>query len=328
MLMPSILEDTNAIQEYLDGDTLETIGKRYGVSDTAVRNYLKKHNVPLLGRRYQSCSKYNFDIHWLDNLDSQEKFYFLGFFAADGNVDMSNGNYRARIKIQRGDRELLEKFNELLKSDREIEDGEEPNKYNKNGVEKYSIASYSSKPFCERLIELGLPSKKSLILKFPNYIPNEYLKDYVRGYFDGDGSITIIYSPKGTARATMGFAGSNYFIPKLSKILKKKLGIHSRCEPGHSDNYKYLNIDRIEDILKFTQWIYEDATIYLQRKYDRYIELISNRDITIEDSQAKHRRLIESLNEIKEKRKQGRSVTRIAEEYNTSKKTIYLLLKK
>lgn len=40
--MPSILKNTNAIQEYLDGDSMSEIGKRYGVSKTAVRNYLIK----------------------------------------------------------------------------------------------------------------------------------------------------------------------------------------------------------------------------------------------------------------------------------------------
>lgn len=74
--MPSILEQTNAIEEYLNGDSMGVIGERYGVSKVAVRNYLKKHNVEMRKMTYIKKSKYNFNEHWLDELDCQEKFYF------------------------------------------------------------------------------------------------------------------------------------------------------------------------------------------------------------------------------------------------------------
>ena len=32
---------------------------------------------------------------------------------------------------------------------------------------------------------------KSLILKYPNYLKPEFHSHFIRGYFDGDGSITI-----------------------------------------------------------------------------------------------------------------------------------------
>lgn len=72
-------------------------------------------------------SPYHFDEHWLDELDSEEKFYFLRFFAADGCNKSQYNN--AVIGIQDGDLELLEKFKVLLKSDRPI-------RIEKNGVSK------------------------------------------------------------------------------------------------------------------------------------------------------------------------------------------------
>ena len=125
-------------------------------------------------------------------MDCEEKFYFLGFFAADGNVDLSHGNYRARIKIQRGDRALLERFNELLKNTRPVEDGEEKprEKWGRGDyVEYYSVLHLGNRIFCERLIELGMVPNKTFSLEFPGYIPNEYLKHFVRGYFDGTGRL-------------------------------------------------------------------------------------------------------------------------------------------
>ena len=37
-------------------------------------------------------------------------------------------------------------------------------------------------------INLGGKEKKSLDCHFPK-VPNEYLRDFIRGYFDGDGSV-------------------------------------------------------------------------------------------------------------------------------------------
>ena len=330
--MPSILEQTNAIEEYLNGDTMKKIGDRYGVSDTAVRNFLRKHNIPIETNRYYPMSKYTFDTHWLDDLDCEEKFYFLGFFAADGNVDLSHGNYRARIKIQRGDRALLERFNELLKNTRPVEDGEEKprEKWGRGDyVEYYSVLHLGNRIFCERLIELGMVPNKTFSLEFPGYIPNEYLKHFVRGYFDGDGSISLIYSPnKGTARATTGFSsGSPSFLRILKKELKKQIGIYSEVKPLHGKTWS-LDIDRMEDIIPFLNWMYEDAHIYLQRKYDKYIELITHRDITKEDIGIKKRRLRKNESNIYNSYANGEKVSVLAQKYGVNEISVYRIIHK
>ena len=219
--MPSILEQTNTIEEYLNGDSMGVIGERYGVSKVAVRNYLKKHNVEMRKMTYIKKSKYNFNEHWLDELDCQEKFYFLGFFAADGNLDDKNSNYRVRIKLQRQGRYLLERFNELFENDTPIMNRLYKNPFHKNGIEDCSEFHIGSKYLFNKMVELGFPPRKSLILKFPDYIPKEYLSHFVRGYFGGDGSINIMISKGGTKRATITITGSNYFIPGLQNKLKE-----------------------------------------------------------------------------------------------------------
>lgn len=311
---------------------MKQIGDRYGVSDTAVRNFLKKHQVPIETNRYYPNSKYTFDTHWLDELDCEEKFYFLGFFAADGNVDLSHRNYRARIKIQRGDKTLLERFNELLQNTRPVEDGEEKprEKWGRGEYkEYYSILHLGNRPFCERLIELGMVPNKTLVLKFPDYIPDEYLKHFVRGYFDGDGSISLMYSPNGkTARATTGFSsGSKSFLKDLKKKLKKQIGIYSEIKPEHGKTWS-LDIDKMEDILPFLNWMYEDAHIYLQRKYDRYIELITHRDTTKEDIGAKKRRLKKNELKIYNAYVNGEKVSTLAQKYDVNEMSIYRIIHK
>lgn len=36
-----------------------------------------------------------------------------------------------------------------------------------------------------------------------------------------------------------------------------------------------IHIQNLNDILKYCNWIYEDATIYLKRKFDKYLEIVN-----------------------------------------------------
>jgi hypothetical protein len=222
----SKLDGTPVIEDYLGGLSSEQLSERYGMSSVAIRNYLKKKGIEMRSA-YDAiyddrrASPYTFNEHWLDELDCSEKFYFLGFFAADGcNFKKQN---EVKIKLQKGDLELLEKFKKLLESDRPIYEV-----YDKpNGSRKGSYSSnfrLTSKYFCSRLEELGLPERKTYCLHFPDYIPEKYLRDYVRRIFDGDGSITI--NRVGKERGASDIAGHPCFLKELKTVIENTLSIN------------------------------------------------------------------------------------------------------
>src|SRR3989344_1091934 len=111
-----------------------------------------------------------------------EMAYVLGFFAADGCMftHSSGGKY---IELTSCDRSILEKIRRLLNSDHKISS----RKRSKDWSESYRI-QIGSKEIWNDLLRLGMVSAKSLVLKFPE-VPRTYLKDFVRGYFDGDGCV-------------------------------------------------------------------------------------------------------------------------------------------
>ena len=311
----SKLDGTNVIQDYLSGLSAEVLGERYGLSDVAVRNYLRKHGVKLRDSHdsvYDSSrqSPYHFNEHWLDELNCAEKFYFLGFFAADGCNSKKYNN--AKIKLQTCDLELLEKFKVLLESDRPIYNVHQ--KETKNRKESFAVNfELTSKYFCEKLEELGLSERKTYTLQLPDYIPDKYFRDYIRGVFDGDGNISVSYinKPKGLS----SIAGNPKFLLQVKEKLREFLSIHVVYQEK-DENCGYIKINRQEDLKVFLDWMYKDSNLYMERKYQKYLEFLSVRDFSVETKGQKQRRLKEQENEIVNKYISGiEETSMICEQY-------------
>jgi len=81
----------------------------------------------------------------------------------------------------------------------------------------------------ERLRELGLTPRKSLTCEFPE-LPAEVVPAFIRGYFDGDGSVSVyrnknIRSLNHHGRLIVHFAGSAPFLTRLRHVLAERAGI-------------------------------------------------------------------------------------------------------
>lgn len=315
------LRETNVIQDYLDGMAIKDLAEKYDRSHQSIGQFLRRQGIET-EKRIQTKSPYHFNEHWLDELDCQEKIYWIGFFAADGYNDVPEN--RVRIKLQREDKYILEKFNELLQSDREVYDSDYFNKsYGK--IEYVSELYLTSAYFCKRLEELKLPDNKSTILEFPDYIPDKWLHHYIRGYFDGDGSISIKENVNGTYKAEVTFVGSHNFIPVLDKILKEKLEIETNCYP--KTNHEALKIQKQKDIKKLLDWLYQDSVIHLTRKYEKYIIFINSRDFSKMTLKEKSQKVKADSKDIIKRYLNGESASIIAKNYDCSPNVILRLLK-
>lgn len=323
----SKLDGTSVIEDYLGGLSADQLAERYGMSDVAIRNYLKKKRVEMRKSNdpvydINRASPYTFNEHWLDELDSPEKFYFLGFFAADGCNFKKQNN--VKIKLQSGDLELLEKFKVLLESDRPIYDVYQKATGNrKESFQKHLI--FTSKYFCSRLEELGLPERKTYCLHFPDYISEIYLRDYIRRVFDGDGSITI--NRDGKARGTSDIAGHPCFLKELKSVIENTLPINIIFYQIN-ETCAHLKINRQEDIKLFMDWMYKESSLYLERKFQTYQEFLSLRDYSVETKGQKKRRIEIQEKEIINAYLSYISNKEICEKYKISNNTLYRILQR
>lgn len=112
------------------------------------------------------------------------------------------------------------------------------------------------------LAKLGVVPNKTFKLEFPN-IKEKYYSHFIRGYFDGDGSF-----PSGRHGAGFSLVGRQGFLEKVRDILIEncklnKVGVYKRV------NIYTLNYGGQIQMKRITDYLYKDATIFLQRKYDK-----------------------------------------------------------
>jgi hypothetical protein len=178
--------------------------------------------------------------------------------------------------LQEQDKHILEDINVLLKSDRNLYFIDYHNKYSNHGYnrqDQYGL-EIVNKYMSTRLKELGVVERKSLILKYPEWLPDELFRHFIRGYMDGDGTIS-------TTRYASSFVGTYEFCEAVQNKILELLHIKSGIYHDKRKNHCYsLNIKNYKDSKTFLDYIYQDATIYLQRKYDIYNEKYINNSLS------------------------------------------------
>ncbi len=128
--------------------------------------------------------KYNIDKNLMNVIDTEEKAYWLGFFYADAYNNEKRG--RIVIELQEQDKSHLDKCAKFFGSPREpFLQLKNKGKYIAYRLELNSI--YLSKV----LKQHGCPQAKSFTIIFPKWLNNNLINHFIRGYFDGDGSIWI-----------------------------------------------------------------------------------------------------------------------------------------
>lgn len=210
--------------------------------------------------------KYSVDEDFFKNWDSTTA-YVLGFIFADGNVCISNrGKY---LVVSSVDREIIFKIKNWLKSEHKI-CSKKPNW--PNGKTKF-VLRIGNRFIYDSLMLRGLYPNKSLTIDFP-IVPKRYLKDFIRGYFDGDGCVYVEKS-KGQGerfivkRLTIVFtSGSKLFLIGLLEALRSNLVI--RQSKIYKSNRSFQIRFSTSDSIALFKYLYGnlESEIFLRRKFD------------------------------------------------------------
>lgn len=250
------------IDKYLNENyTLKQLGREFGCSYGTIRNLLNKHHIDSRGNK-QGYPRNEFIFM---NIDTAEKAYWLGFLYADGCVHSNNNE----ISINITDQEHVVKFKDFLGAkNHRITETKDTRWKNAKILYQFSIKDTQ---IHDDLITWGcVPNKTLIIEKIPN-IPRDYISHFIRGYFDGDGSLHYLQS---TDNYRISFtSGSKKFLEDI----QKELNI-TNLSLGHSDdtNTYQLQISGRKQVERILNYIYQDSTenTRLNRKYNSYLDCL------------------------------------------------------
>ena len=238
------------IREFKNGKSLKSLSRKYEVPFSTIQTKFIQEGI------YEQQKKFihQFNENYFNKIDEPKKSYWLGWMYSDGIVQINKNTNQKSITLELStkDTNVMEDFRKDLKSNMSLRLIKHKSYTNSKGhkvskSENYRY-SFSSKKMFDDLGKLGVVPRKSLILKFPNekQVPDKFIKPFLLGYFEGDGSISKTLRRRlDTYRLQMNIVGTkelcNGYRNQLKQIFNEygvEGKIHIRKE-GRSDNNTY-----------------------------------------------------------------------------------------
>lgn len=227
---------------------------------TIIKRIIKENNIVYDYRPYNKNLKHDF----FSVIDSEEKAWLLGFLFTDGSVRKVGNSYQIRLSIQLLDEEIIDKIKKWLEVDIKT-------KYDKREKKECCGIEITSQKMFEDLANYGIVPNKTYITNklYLEKIPEQFQRAYIRGLFDGDGGISFTGN---TNEISCDF--TSYFyetVEEFQFFIDKQIG-----KKKHNKISKMTNKSRCawrgrQQVIKILSWLYDDSSVYLKRKYDKYL---------------------------------------------------------
>lgn len=248
--------------------SIDNIGKELGLNRETVTIVLKENNISIRQKQGRYSNFYSFNSKFFEIIDTEEKAYWLGFIYADGYITKKN---TMGISLSDIDLSHLEKFKSSLNSTHPINIYKNNSGYNTKN--KYCNLQIANTENYSNLVRCGVIPRKTKILTFPNesILPFNLVHHFIRGYFDGDGSVSITKNSyirkdgSSQKKISCSILGTELFLLTLVNYLPFKQKI-----------YKYKNKDIYfinfagTKAKQFYEYLYKDVNIYLERKKEKF----------------------------------------------------------
>ena len=253
------------LREFREGSSPRKLAAKYKVSTTSIQVYLKRRGEKMRNTTYFS------DFHFFDKIDTEAKAYILGFIYADGCLRRNS----LSITLAEKDIDILEKIKLEMRSERIFTKGHSKGYVNSSITYNLTITSPVLR---EGLIKQGITERKTETCSFPE-IPEAYLRHFLRGYVDGDGSFGLYYSG-GVGRYNLSICANPLCVVQLSDVFYSLVETRGGVYKRHKDSKSgvvTLRYSGKSTVCKLLNYLYSRASIYLDRKYKNYLHIVHNK---------------------------------------------------
>lgn len=259
------IDEDKLLELYNSGITSTIkLAKIFNLPKVNIEHYFRKYKLKSITKRD------DVDEDFFENINTEEKAYCLGLLYSDGCIHnlksiVDGKEYRnLTCCLMMSDRDVIEKVAQALKYTGTIKITKPTNPKHKTlyGVRIMSVKMASD------LINKGCVPRKSAIITFPyNIIPENLIHHFVRGVFDGDGGISMYQN----GQYNIYITGTQMLMQGIQKYLPCRSGLSK-----YKNSYVYqLYISSKLAKKEFLEWLYKDATIYMNRKHKKAQEFLS-----------------------------------------------------
>lgn len=249
----------------------------------------KKEQLELIEEKYplykNNTSNRKIRHDFFKNVQTEIQAYLLGFYAADGSVDEKRKMLRLKLNAQ--DKEIVELYKIISPEARTFEDGGYESKATVRGHtvktgDVYGI-EITSIVLVNDLVDYGFGYRKTYLESHLPDIPKEFMRHFIRGYFDGDGCITCAVRDPKPVHLQKPKDSKKSRVVQCAQIDSKTITLVSDIRNFIATyninlNYSYLKRDDMhrigisskEGVAKLFHFLYDDSNFYLQRKFDKF----------------------------------------------------------
>lgn len=249
-------EDMFIINNYRN-KTYKEIADTLGLTESQVKHRIQRHLNITPSKRKKHYHNEAFFI-----TDSADKYYILGLMCADGNLynDNCKNKYKVSLSLHTQDISLLRNINKLICDTNIISE--------RKTSKVAELVVYNEKIY-KAIKSHNINENKSLTMTEPTNIPDEYIKDFIRGYFDGNGSLSLSKQVN-YEKLTIQFLGTTELLSWIMTQIYVELGIDFKNITSTKTKIKCLRYFTREARI-ILDWLYNDCNLKLERKYNKYI---------------------------------------------------------
>ncbi|WP_214518267.1 LAGLIDADG family homing endonuclease [Staphylococcus pseudintermedius] len=250
------------------------IALKFKVNHETIRALFKKSGKEIFN--YTTYKRiYKVNHNYFDKIDSEDKAYWLGMLYADGT--MIEKQNTVKLSLQGLDVITIDMFRKALNSDYPFEYYIN-NKAGSYGTDESQMCALKvrSEQLFNSLLKLGCVPRKTENLTFPSdeIVPRRYLKDFIRGFTDGDGSINYC-KPNNKRHYTIEWGGTESMLKGILEYVLS-IGISTNAKVRKNKNHRFmhkLQFSGNELAPKIINHLYDGANSFMFRKKNTVNEM-------------------------------------------------------
>lgn len=249
---------------YDQGLSTNEIGKIYGCYGETIGANMNKLGFKLrkIGDSSRPNALHNVNTSFFENINNELTAYVLGYTLTDGHVTNDG-----KIMYCAKDKDIIDKVHKAI-------DSTHPITTKIISDNKYYSFCVSSKYMCKTLWNLGFDNHKSLNMKMDEIekiINKENIRHLLRGMIDGDGYLQCTINLSGrNKKHTLAISFTNN--ADVCSFVDKYLNFNTKWTDEENGFYTIRTANR-EKVIQIGHYLYDDATIYIDRKKNKFDEI-------------------------------------------------------